>query len=246
MLDALVYRFVVKNRFHVPELPPPGESVELTGDEFHHAVRVHRSREGEEVELFDGRGGCAEGVIREVGKSSARVEILAPLGISRESALELTLAMALIQMERFELVLQKATELGVRRIIPMTTERTEIRAGRAAGRHGRWEKIVMEAVKQCGRSMVPAVEEITSFDAVLALAIPKVLFESDLPPGVLGVSSGELAAMVGPEGGWSPDELQRALDRGCIPRSLGPRRLRAETAAIAGLSLLQSSLGDLG
>jgi 16S rRNA (uracil1498-N3)-methyltransferase len=215
----------------------------VTGDEFHHSVRVVRLREGEPVEVFDRSGRMAEGVVEAIRRDEAEIRIDTAIA-SRESPLTLHLAMAIIQPERFELVLQKATELGVRSIIPMITERVEVRRERYAGKGDRWERIVLEAVRQSGRSIPPHVAEPMRFADVLGMPQPKVLFEAEREPGQLAGGT-ELMAMIGPEGGWSNAELDEAEGRGAVFQRLGPRRLRAETAALAAVTLLTSRFGDL-
>jgi 16S rRNA (uracil1498-N3)-methyltransferase len=154
--------------------------------------------------------------------------------------------MAVIQLEKFELVLQKATELGVKTIIPLVTERVELRPERYSGKIERWNKIVFEAVKQCGRTMVPKIEAPTPFDDVIARSGDKILFDADaLPPTANRQPPTDLTIFIGPEGGWSEDELRVAHEHGVLFQRLGPRRLRAETAAIAAVSVVASRFGDL-
>lgn len=234
----------MRHRIFVDALAP---EVTVTGDEFHHSVRVVRLRVGEEVELFDRAGNAARGTVHQLDRDSA-VIATGPALPSRESPLAVHLAMAVIQLEKFELVLQKATELGVRSIIPMTTERVELRPERYANKRERWEKIVFEAVKQSGRAFVPAVEKTREFAEVLRQPGPRILFDADAEPSELERPQEvtlEVTLFIGPEGGWTDEELAAAREAGCLFQRLGPRRLRAETAAIAALSVIGSRLGDL-
>jgi len=230
----------MRNRFFVPHVLAAGAVVALEGDELHHA-RVVRVREGEEVELFDGRGGAWIAVARALPS----VELLRPIDAGREPRAALHLAMAIINLDKFELVLQKATELGVRSIIPLVTARIEVRAERYRGKGERWQKIVFEAVKQSGRARVPAIEEPATFDDVVRRAGTKIVFDADTPPSPATLIEDAATLFIGPEGGWSDDELQRAKDEGCAFARLGPRRLRAETAAIVATALAASRCGDL-
>ena len=134
----------MRHRIHVPALE---DALTITGDEFHHAVRVARVRQGEEVELFDDAGRVARAKVRTIERDAAVIEIVEEIA-SREAALDIHLAMSVIQLEKFELVLQKATELGVRSITPLVTAHVEVRSERYAGKRDRWEKILLEAVKQ--------------------------------------------------------------------------------------------------
>jgi 16S rRNA (uracil1498-N3)-methyltransferase len=215
----------------------------VTGDEFHHSVRVVRLRAGEEVELFDRGGNAARGVVQALDRDRAVITAGEPLP-SRESPLVLHLAMAIIQLEKFELVLQKATELGVRSIIPLVTDRVDLRAERYANRRERWERILFEAVKQSGRTGIPRIEDPTPFGDVIAREGAKIVFDSDTEPRAPQHLE-QATLFIGPEGGWSDEELRLAQERNCFFRRLGPRRLRAETAAIVATSVIGSTFGDL-
>lgn len=205
-----------------------------------------RLRAGEEVELFDRSGSMVRGIVDSIDRDHLTVAAGEPLP-SRESPLAIDLVMALIQLERFELVLQKATELGVRSIVPLLTDRIEIRVERLAGKAERWERIVFEAVKQSGRSRIPAVSVPARLSEVLGRPGTKIVFDADAEATPLdGVEPGPVSLLVGPEGGWSDVELRAARDHGCRFQRLGPRRLRAETAAIAALATISARFGDGG
>jgi len=215
----------------------------VAGDEFHHSVRVVRIRVGEEVELFDRAGNAARGTVQSLDRDSAVIVAGQPLP-SRESPLAIHLAMAIIQLEKFELVLQKATELGVRSIVPLETERIELRRERYTGKLERWQKIVFEAVKQSGRTAVPRLEAPAAFSEVVARPGTKILFDADEEPGTIQQSAA-MTLFIGPEGGWSEAELRMAREQGCVFQRLGPRRLRAETAAIVAATVITARFGDL-
>ena len=230
----------MRHRIFVDLIEP---HVTVTGDEFHHSIRVVRARAGEEVELFDRAGNAARGVVEAIERDQAIVAVTESLS-SRESPLSLHLAMAVIQLEKFELVLQKATELGVKSFIPLVTERVELRPERYANKMERWNKIVFEAVKQCGRSMIPKIEEPASFDAIVKRSGTKILFDADAEAS-LTQGLQEATLLIGPEGGWSEDELRSARSHEVLFERLGPRRLRAETAAIVAVSVIAARFGDL-
>lgn len=235
----------MKNRFHLDASYESGETLELTGAECHHAVKVARVRVGEEIELFDGRGNAAAATVRSIDAGRAVVVVESVDVPSRESPFRLVLAMSLIHLDRFELVLQKATELGAHRIIPLIADRSEVRLERIRGRGDRWARIIVEAVKQSGRSRVPELAEPRPLEEVLEGEGPFVLFDGEEPEtGVLSKVSGA-TLLIGPEGGWSEREIALARERGASLRRLGPRRLRAETAAIAALITIGSECGDL-
>jgi 16S rRNA (uracil1498-N3)-methyltransferase len=228
----------MRHRFHTIAPLVTGASLALSGEEAHHA-KVLRLREGEAVELFDGRGGAFAATVEPSLTSVLVGEPLSP----RESPLRVEMAMSIINLEKFELVLQKATELGVAVITPILTERMEVRAERFRGKGERWRKIIFEAVKQCGRASTPLLNEPLPFDDAVAREGVKVIYDADesadanaKPPAMI---------FIGPEGGFSPRELALARARGCAFATLGPRRLRAETAAIVAAALVQSRYGDL-
>ena len=232
----------MRHRIFVDSLQP---RVTVTGDEFHHSIRVVRARVGEEVELFDRAGNAARGTVESIERDHAVINTGEALP-SRESHLAIHLAMAVIQLEKFELVLQKGTELGVKTFIPLVTERVEMRPERYSGKMDRWQKIVFEAVKQCGRTVVPKIETPATFDEIIDRSGEKILFDADAPPPTANREPPtDLTILIGPEGGWSDDELRLARDNGVHIERLGPRRLRAETAAIAAVSVLASRFGDL-
>jgi 16S rRNA (uracil1498-N3)-methyltransferase len=234
------FEFHMRHRIFVELIEP---RTVVAGEEFHHSIRVVRARVGEEVELFDSRGNAARGTIESIERDRATVVAGETLP-SRESPLALHLAMAIIQLDKFDLVIQKATELGVRSIIPMITARVDLRPERYSGKAERWERIAFEAVKQSGRTAVPTIAQPLPFAAVVQRTGIRVLFDADAPADPLPEAQ-EATLLVGPEGGWTEEELDEARAAGCLFQRLGPRRLRAETAAIAGTAILASRLGDL-
>jgi len=234
----------VRHRIYAPQPFLVGEFVDIAGDEFHHAVRVVRVKEGEEVELFDGRGNAVRGNVVAVERAQLRVRVDGEVP-SRELSINLCLAMSIIQLDKFELVLQKATELGVRSFIPTVSERVEVRPERYRGKQERWGKIVFEAVKQSGRSAIPAIEEPAPLVEVVARSGVRIIFDADHESAPLPDSLAAATLLVGPEGGWSESELEIARGAGCLPQRLGSRRLRAETAAIVATAVISARCGDI-
>ena len=219
----------MKHRFFIDADLAAGAAFNLSNDERHHA-RVARVHNGEEVEVFNGRGVGFFGLYDD---NAVRLTTPAP---EREARVAIHLAMAIIQLEKFEFVLQKATELGIRSIIPMVTERVEVRPERYRHKLDRWKKIIFEAVKQSGRTRIPEVEPPAEFADVISRDGAKIVFDADVPS--TGHPPNPATLLIGPEGGWSDDELRMARDHGCAFEQLGPRRLRAETAAIVATALV--------
>ena len=227
----------MKHRFHVPDALKTGTTVSLDGEERHHA-RVLRVREGEEIELFDARG--KNFLARFDGDT---IQVLSETE-NREPKAENHLAISIIQPDKFEFVLQKATELGVRSFIPLITDRMEVRIERIRGKEDRWRKIVMEAVKQSGRSHVPAIEPAAKFEDAITRPATKIVFDLDASP-TTDNRQPTTVLFIGPEGGFSERELQLARENGASFERLGPRRLRAETAAVVALAVVAARSGDI-
>jgi 16S rRNA (uracil1498-N3)-methyltransferase len=227
----------MKHRFYIDTDLATGTAVTLSRDEQHHA-HVVRVRDGEDIEVFNGRGANF------VAKYSAEGLLLGEAAPDREAKTPLHLAMAIINLDKFDIVLQKATELGVRSIIPLVTDRVEIRAERYRGKAERWRKIVFEAVKQSGRSVIPIIEEPAKFEDVVKREGTKILFDADSEPATWQPGNPAIL-FIGPEGGWSENELRVAREHGCVFARLGIRRLRAETAAIVATALVAARCGDI-
>lgn len=245
-------------RLHVASLDSP--SVIVTGDDHGYLCRVLRLRVGDELVLFDGAGREAPARIVTIdpGPGAVELALTAPPGpaVVAPAPLALTLILGLLKGEKMELVVQKATELGVARIVPVSCARSVVRldAARAGGRADRWRKIAREAARQCGRADTPTLTPVTSFAEAVAAA-PADAFRAIFYEDARAVSLRRaLPAMrppaavlaVGPEGGFDADEVAQARAAGFVVVGFGPRVLRAETAAIAALAVLGFALGDLG
>ncbi len=230
-------------------LPPDriaGGRASLTPEAAHYLRDVLRLAAGAAVELFDGAGGSYAAEVEE-GFAGLRV------GPRREvrPPLALWLVVALAKGEKMDWIVQKATELGATRICPFGAERSVVRLDRERGgaRAARWSRIAAEAARQSGRADVPAVDEPAPLAAALA-TVPAGFARFAFHPGgePLGGAPGipGVAAVVGPEGGLSPGEIVACEAAGARRVSLGPRILRAETAAVVATALLQARFGDLG
>jgi len=253
---------MTRRRFYAPLGAFAAEAgrVVLSAEETRHLRDVLRLRAGDEAYVFDGEGrefacyvaeagGRGAGAVLEV---RARAEPPSP-----ESPLELTLAVALLKGEKFDLVVQKATELGVTRVAPVLTKRADVRprdAGDSSKRVERWRRLALEAAKQSGRARVPAVGEPQSFEAFVGddadAGCLRFMFAERGGAGLSGPARGpspppDVVALVGPEGGWEDEEIELARARGWSVVTLGGRTLRAETAAVAVCALLQHLFGDL-
>jgi 16S rRNA (uracil1498-N3)-methyltransferase len=207
---------------------------------------VLRIAEGASIEIFDGRGASASAEVLEVRGGSVTLKVVAPLQ-SRESPLNLAMGVAVPKGDRMTWVVQKLTELGVRRIVPLVTERVEMRKEACERNLGRWRRVALESCKQSGRSRVPDID-VPAEPEELLLAHRGARWMAH--PGAARLAAPidpetPALALVGPEGGWSERELALADSCRASLFGLGPRVLRTETAAIAAAVLLQSMAGDL-
>ena len=223
--------------------------VTLTADEARHLREVLRLKQGDEVQVFDGAGREFRAVVAQARREFAELEMrdeIEPL--KPESPLQLTLAVALLKGEKFDLVVQKGTELGVNRFIPLITRYADIRLrdeADAVKRVARWQRIALEAAKQCGRAVVPEISLPVAFTLVINEGSCFMFSERDGAPLETDLSIEAVTAIIGSEGGWSDEELNEARAAGVPIVTLGGRVLRAETAAIVATVLLQHSYGDL-
>ncbi|HYR41603.1 MAG TPA: RsmE family RNA methyltransferase [Terriglobia bacterium] len=225
-------------------LPVPSienDQIVLTGDEHLHLI-VARTEKGEVVEIFDGGGRVWTAVIESVNKREtvARVKELRQ---APPPSAEVILAMAMIRIPAFELALEKTVEAGVTRIVPFAAARSNVVPG---NRHDRWTRIVIEAAKQSKHYYLPKLNVPVPFAEVLSIpAGSKIMFAEreggSLRPALTG---SPVLYLVGPEGGWSDEELVAAAKKGFHRVSLGAAILKAETAAIIGASLIRYELGE--
>lgn len=250
----------MRRRFYAPpESFGRNQNVTLAADEAQHMRGVLRLKPGDEVFLFDGAGNEYRCRIESLRRDGATLSVIENVdAASPESSLRLTLALALLKFEKFDLVVQKATELGVARIVPVMTKLSDVRLRDerdAERRMMRWRRIAQEAAKQSGRAHLPAIDEPLAFEALLANSSPGdeelcLLFaERDgqtLTDAIENRARPQsLTALVGSEGGWTDEEIAGARDASWQVITLGGRILRAETAAITVTALLQHHFGDL-
>jgi 16S rRNA (uracil1498-N3)-methyltransferase len=242
-----------RRRFYVPRDQIRNGIAILPHDQFHHLRNVLRLGPGDEVEVFDGEG---NGYIGEVSKTGPEILIRKgmPATATALSRCRIILAPALIKPERFEWMLQKATELGVEEFAPLITRHSEISipADKLAGRMERWRRIVREASKQCCRLALPSLRQPEQFEDFLKSGCGEpcrklILYEKAPVSRRLQVpQSTQVCLCIGPEGGWDREEVAGAEKAGYHVFSLGDGILRSETAAIASVSIVQYLIGSCG
>ena len=237
---------------HFVDLPlTEGKSVALPEVAVAHLVRVLRLGPGDRVQLFNGDGHDYEAELESAGKREAQARVLGRVRVDSESPLAITLAQGIARGEKMDLILQKATELGVSRIAPIVTERTEVKldAERADKRGAHWRGVLASACEQSGRARLPELlpprslgdflaAEKSTLKLVLDPTQSQTLAQLDPAPGQ------SICLLVGPEGGLSERDLAAARAAGFTGLKLGPRILRTETAALAAIAALNALYGD--
>ncbi|HEY3302140.1 MAG TPA: 16S rRNA (uracil(1498)-N(3))-methyltransferase [Candidatus Binatia bacterium] len=244
-------------RFFLPKRNILGESATIAGAELEHMRRVLRLGPGDRVTLFDDEGWEHEGTIRSYSDGLGEVRILNSYRPERESPARITLAQALGKGEKFDWVVEKATELGAVAIVPFLCRRTVPKLDGAARekKRTRWQRIALSAAKQSGRVQIPEILDVTDFTDLIRRPWQcdlKVIFgENETAHGLARLgeeksSVESLLLVIGPEGGFTRDEVAEATASGFRSVSMGKRTLRTETAAVTALSLAQFLWGDLG
>jgi len=236
-------------RFYLPQPLSPNATVELTAEASHHAFTVLRLKEGAPLIVFNGEGGEYTATIVSASKKSVVIQTTSFNPVDKESPLYSHLAIGISKGERFDLVLQKATELGVTEITPLFTERTEVRLTqeRQEKIQQRWQHIIINACEQSHRNRLPKLnapmdlsallnEEKSEQKFILHHHSQHTLDRTGKPKSV--------CLLIGPEGGFSDMEFKQATQQGCVPLALGPRVMRTETAPLAALAVAQLLWGD--
>ena len=230
-----------------------GQTVTLPEETANHLVRVMRLREGDTCVLFNGDGHDYSATLTVAGKREVQARIDAVQAVDNESPLAITLLQGIARGEKMDLILQKATELGVAAVIPVNAERTEVKldAARAEKRLAHWHSVIVSACGQSGRARVPSLVPPQNLQAA-AQGLPADTLKLTLDPqgehrlaSLEAAPAGGVVIAIGPEGGWSPRDRQALQDAGFQGLQLGPRILRTETAGLAAIAALQARLGDL-
>jgi 16S rRNA (uracil1498-N3)-methyltransferase len=228
--------------YYTPPSCVLGHTLRIEGDEYTHIVRVMRRGAGDTVRVVDGVGNAYDATIDKIEKHVLFGVVTAQHVRLHEPSFRATLAVGLLKNPaRFDMLIEKATELGVSAFVPLQTARTVARQPKA----DRWQSIALAAMKQAGRCVLPAVHPVSTLDTAITNAAPGthliLLHEtvdhpllSDLGPW----GPAPVLIMIGPEGGFSEEEVQRAAGAGCVTAGLGDRRLRTETAAMAAAALI--------
>lgn len=237
-------------RFFTPTPLVAHSEITLPEEVGHHLVRVLRSGIGTRFFLFNGEGGMHEAELVEAGKKSARARLLDFHAEDRQSPLHTHLGQVMSKGDRMDYAIQKATEMGVSEITPLTSERCELRLRgeeRADKKLEHWRRVAISACEQCGRNIPPLIHEpvalhdwLKSVQAGLRLVLAPAV-----SGGLPATTPDSVALLIGPEGGLSENEIAQAMQAGFQTWQLGPRVLRTETAPVAALAVLQARYADL-
>ncbi len=240
-------------RSHVDLPLTSGARITLPEDSAAHLVRVLRLREGDACVLFNGDGHDYPARLVQAGKREAVVELGDAAPADNESPLRITLLQGIARGEKMDLILQKATELGVAAIMPVNGERTEVKldAERAGKRLAHWREVAVSACEQCGRARLPDIAPPRPLEQAVQ-TLDRDMLRLILDPEAIdrlatlaAPASMRIAIAIGPEGGWSPRDLATLEGAGFTGLQLGPRVLRTETAGLAAIAALQARFGDL-
>ena len=236
-------------RFYLDAPLRAGGVCTLSEDAAHHAIHVLRLREGDDITLFNGRGGEFAARIASIQRLRIAVDLLQHRPIEREPPLRVALVQGVSAGEKMDSTVRKAVELGVAEVQPVLATRSVARpkGERAENRRAHWQKVVIAACEQCGRNRIPEVHPLVTLAEYRAAgAGTKILLSplAELPLSKISLQGNDFVLAAGPEAGFTAEEEAALASAGFVPASLGPRVLRTETAAVAALAALSALRGD--
>jgi 16S rRNA (uracil1498-N3)-methyltransferase len=245
------YTHAVPPRFYVPEARAEETLIDLPADEAAHLTRVLRLGAGDPIRVFNGRGDEWDANVEEASKRRVSARLGGRVTAVPEARVPMTLVAAILKGDKTDDVVRDAVMLGVTEIVPLLTARTEVKSSaiRRSGRVERWQRIAVASAKQCGRAVVPTVTAALTLATALERLRPGImLVEPAVGGGVVGLRQvatlSRAALFVGPEGGWTSEEVERARASGAMLMSLGALTLRADTVPLIALTALRVHLED--
>jgi 16S rRNA (uracil1498-N3)-methyltransferase len=241
-VQSCAYNFGVRPRFHMPAI----DSGELDEDESAHLTRVLRLRTGDEIDVFDGEGRMFHARVVETGRARARVALIGPAAAAAEPAVRVTLVMSVLKGDKMDGVVRDAVMMGVAAVQPVVAARTEMSLATLSRGHRveRWTRIAIASVKQCGRAVVPVMQQPLEISSWIARRSPEPVLVLREPAAGMArrlrevMPSPAVQLLIGPEGGWSDGELVAFEGAGFEVVSLGARTIRADAAPTIALSAL--------
>lgn len=235
--------------FVPPEDIEKRKGIRLSDEKSHYLLSVLKRNKGDTISVIDGKGKTYEAEVSEISKKNVFIDILHEIQLDRESILNLVLCQGILKGEKMDFVIQKAAELGVKEIIPLITERCLVKETRKVKR---WQKIAEESAEQCGRAVIPLIHEPVDIRALHIVYNEEkmngfifweegglFLREAFTKLALFNLSFAHVFIIIGPEGGFTEEEVNLAEKYGLIRTTLGKRILRAETAAIVSIALVQ-------
>ncbi|HEY9062290.1 MAG TPA: 16S rRNA (uracil(1498)-N(3))-methyltransferase [Pseudobacteroides sp.] len=244
-------------RFFVKSENIENEKITISGEDFNHIKNVLRLRQGDSLIISDGNCWDYSVVIDSYAANYVTTTIVDSYKNTNESEIDITLFQGVPKSDKMDMIIQKSVEMGVKRIVPVITERTVVKINSEKdikNKITRWQRIAIEASKQCNRGIMPIVEAPVTFRQSITEAkqadLNLIPYEKEtgnkLKPVLKGGGAKTISVMIGPEGGFSNNEVDLAVENGCVPVTLGPRILRTETAGLLVLSIIMYELGDIG
>ena len=241
------------NRFFVKKDDIRDNSAVITGEDLKHISKVLRMAPGDKVMLCDGEGYQYLAEISEITKDCVRLEIVNSERCAAEPSRRITLYQGLPKGDKMELIVQKCVELGISEIVPVAAERSivKIKPGEFGGKRTRYQRVAYEAAKQCGRGRIPEVADLTTFKAADMTRHDLIIIAYEDEKGTTlksllraNMQAGDIAIVIGPEGGLDPSEVELLIQKGGKAVTLGPRILRTETAGMAALAMILYEVED--
>jgi 16S rRNA (uracil1498-N3)-methyltransferase len=240
------YTQPVPHRFYVPEARADESTIDLPQDEAAHLTRVLRLTSGDHIRIFNGRGDEWSARVDDVSKQRVAVRLLSRVTPAAEARVAVTLAAAVLKGDKMDAVVRDAVMLGVTAIQPIVTTRTEfaVTTVEKSGRIERWQRVAVSSAKQCGRAVMPVVRRTVAFEDAIRDADTSIMLvepsASQKASTLRDVSRHErLTLFVGPEGGWTDQEVERAHERGAMLLTIGTHTLRADAVPIVALTALR-------
>lgn len=244
-------------RFFIEKKDINGKEAVITGQEVNHLKNVLRLKEGEDVQVFDGTGIDYDAQIKTIAPDAITLELKREFKSNLASPVQVTIGQGFLKDKKMDTIVRHLTELGMVRWIPFMATRSIPRPDkkRLAQRRERWQKIVRESLKQCKLSYLPEIYDTVSYEELLNLSDDcdlKIFFWEEEVVSLTSIKKNiqktpeKIFIMLGPEGGFSEEEAAAAKEKGFITASLGPRIMKADTASVAALSLIQFLFGDIG
>ncbi len=241
------------HRFFADKSQFDGDKVTIIGDDVKHISRVLRLSAGDSISVCDKQMTDYECVISDIGKDYVTADIVDTQPNGNESQLRVTLYQGLPKGDKMDLIIQKSVELGAERIVPVVMKRTVVKLKNASSKCDRWQRIAEEAAKQCMRGIIPKVEEPVSFEDMLSMLddgeISILPYENEKNNKLKALlkdnsDASRVNIIIGPEGGFDPEEISLSRAKGVHTATLGPRIMRCETAPLAAIAAVMYELGD--